>query len=112
MTRHLTARGAQAVLLFGLAGCYTPAPAPEITDGRPLVEVETIGVTKTDTTLPTDLLPLAGDDLLVLDGYTHRALRIDGEPGTATALQGDEVWGQPEVSIEEIEQSLFEFAYP
>jgi len=83
------------VLLFGLAGCYTPAPAPEITDGRPLVEVETIGVTKTDTTLPTDLLPLAGDDLLVLDGYNHRALRIDGETGTATALQGDEVWGQP-----------------
>lgn len=75
-----------------LAACTT-APLPEVREGPGVVEVRDVSSFEVDALLPTDLLPLPGDELLVLDGYRQRAVVVDGS-GSVVRTLGDSAWGR------------------
>lgn len=71
------------ILLAALLGCAEPLPP--VATSAPLVPVERVASWKLDAVVPTDVLARA-DDVLVLDGYAGRVLRLALSPDAAPTV--------------------------
>ena len=96
MTGRLFVSGLiSAALALGLAGCDGGPQLAKIEDGPPLIAATVESRVTLDALLPTDLLGTASGEVLVLDGYAGRILRVGPDGAVTGTLGSAEAWGRP-----------------
>jgi len=92
MTRRLLA----LTMALGLFGCWEPPEVPDVITGMATLPITDVRTVPLDAVMPSDVVPLEGDRVFVLDGYAARGWLVDITGDTAPVeVPGDTTWGRP-----------------